>query len=152
MMRDSGDRMHGNDDARDAECIYFHWPLQVWLRTVFPGEKQATTSYRFPPGNGSGIAYRKNCNRMIGRIHVRLAQGIALANGSASEARRRLMENLRACDCAGVALGALLAVSVASGPACAAAATPDLSGIYWATQYNARIQIVGSGELPLTAP
>jgi len=29
--------------------------------------------------------------------------------------------------------------------------TPDLSGIYWATQYNAKIQIVGGGELPLTA-
>ena len=61
------------------------------------------------------------------------------------------MENRRARDCAGVVLGALLAVSVPSGPARGAAATPDLSGIYWATQYNAKIQIVGSGELPLTA-
>src|SRR5437016_10699370 len=33
----------------------------------------------------------------------------------------------------------------------AAAQAPDLSGIYWATQYNAKIQIVGGGELPLTA-
>src|SRR5262245_7692353 len=32
-----------------------------------------------------------------------------------------------------------------------AAAIPDLTGIYWATQYNAKIQIAGSGELPLTA-
>src|SRR6266446_7027448 len=28
--------------------------------------------------------------------------------------------------------------------------TPDLSGIYWATEYNAKIQIVGGGDLPLT--
>src|SRR5690242_15760369 len=28
---------------------------------------------------------------------------------------------------------------------------PDLSGIYWATEYNAKIQIVGGGDLPLTA-
>lgn len=32
-----------------------------------------------------------------------------------------------------------------------AAETPDLSGIYWATQYNAKIQIAGGGDLPLTA-
>jgi hypothetical protein len=29
--------------------------------------------------------------------------------------------------------------------------TPNISGIYWATEYRAKIQIVGSGELPLTA-
>ena len=33
----------------------------------------------------------------------------------------------------------------------AAAQAPDLSGIYWATEYHAKIQIVGGGELPLTA-
>jgi hypothetical protein len=33
----------------------------------------------------------------------------------------------------------------------ATAQAPDLSGIYWATQYNAKIQLVGGGELPLTA-
>src|SRR5262249_6278963 len=27
---------------------------------------------------------------------------------------------------------------------------PDLRGVYWATHYNAKIQIVGGGELPLT--
>src|SRR5437667_9742172 len=31
------------------------------------------------------------------------------------------------------------------------AETPDLSGIYWATEYNAKIQLVGGGDLPLTA-
>jgi hypothetical protein len=35
--------------------------------------------------------------------------------------------------------------------ACAAAADPrDLSGVYWATEYHARIQPVGGGELPFT--
>jgi hypothetical protein len=29
--------------------------------------------------------------------------------------------------------------------------TPDISGTYWATEYRAKIQIVGGGELPLTA-
>ena len=53
------------------------------------------------------------------------------------------MQNLRACVLAGAVM-ALFAV-------CGAAQTPDLSGIYWATQYNAKIQIVGGGELPLTA-
>jgi len=32
----------------------------------------------------------------------------------------------------------------------AQAKTPDLSGIYWATQYNAKIQLVGGGDVPLT--
>jgi hypothetical protein len=32
-----------------------------------------------------------------------------------------------------------------------AAQAPDLSGIYWATEYHAKIQLVGGGELPLTA-
>jgi len=47
--------------------------------------------------------------------------------------------------------GALLAASFPSGSVQGAQAKPDLSGIYWATQYNAKIQIVGGGELPLTA-
>jgi hypothetical protein len=33
----------------------------------------------------------------------------------------------------------------------ASAQAPDLSGIYWATEYHAKIQIAGGGELPLTA-
>src|SRR5436305_3307221 len=32
-----------------------------------------------------------------------------------------------------------------------AAKAPDLSGIYWATAYNAKIQIAGGGDLPLTS-
>src|ERR1700733_6705721 len=31
------------------------------------------------------------------------------------------------------------------------AQTPDISGTYWATEYHAKIQIVGGGELPFTA-
>ena len=32
----------------------------------------------------------------------------------------------------------------------AQAKTPDLSGIYWANEYNAGIQLLGGGDLPLT--
>src|ERR1700722_14510659 len=60
------------------------------------------------------------------------------------------MEDHQVCVRVGATLAALLAVSVLSGSAQAADA-PDLSGIYWATQYNAKIQVVGGGELPLTA-
>jgi hypothetical protein len=45
---------------------------------------------------------------------------------------------------------ALLAVLLQLGLACAADA-PDLAGIYWATRYSPKIEIVGGGELPLTA-
>jgi hypothetical protein len=46
-------------------------------------------------------------------------------------------------------LAALLAVSALSGAAYGQA--PDLSGTYWASEYHAKIQIVGGGNLPLTA-
>jgi hypothetical protein len=58
------------------------------------------------------------------------------------------MKELRVCARAGVASVALLAVSVLS--ASAQGAGPDISGIYWATQYNAKVQIVGGGEVPFT--
>ena len=61
------------------------------------------------------------------------------------------MEDLRVGVFAGPVLAALLAASFPSGSVQGAQAKPDLSGIYWATQYNAKIQIVGGGELPLTA-
>jgi hypothetical protein len=51
---------------------------------------------------------------------------------------------------AGAGLAAPL-VLAAAGPTVAAGATPDLSGIYWATEYHAKIQLIGGGELPLTA-
>jgi hypothetical protein len=50
---------------------------------------------------------------------------------------------------AGSAFTALLALSALSGSA--QAETPDISGTYWASEYHAKIQIVGGGDLPLTA-
>ena len=50
---------------------------------------------------------------------------------------------------AGPASAALLALSALSGSAYGD--TPDISGTYWATEYRATLQIVGGGELPLTA-
>jgi hypothetical protein len=61
------------------------------------------------------------------------------------------MEDIRVHARAGAALAALLALSVVSGSAYAAGAAPDISGTYWAVQYNAKLQIVGGGDLPLTA-
>jgi hypothetical protein len=60
------------------------------------------------------------------------------------------MEDHRVCARVGSTLAALLALSLHSGLAFGADA-PDISGIYWATQYNAKIQLVGGGELPFTA-
>jgi len=58
------------------------------------------------------------------------------------------MGDLRVCARAGAAVAALFAVSVLSGSAYAE--DPDISGIYWITQYNAKVQLVGGGDLPLT--
>ena len=59
------------------------------------------------------------------------------------------MESIRNSARAGSASAALLALSALSGSAYAD--TPDISGTYWATEYRAKLQIVGGGELPLTA-
>jgi hypothetical protein len=48
------------------------------------------------------------------------------------------------------ALGTLVMASVLSGSGLAAG-VPDISGIWWATEYHPNIQILGGGELPLTA-
>jgi hypothetical protein len=55
-----------------------------------------------------------------------------------------------AVACLPVACLALAALAV-STPACAADAAPDIFGTFWATRYDAKIQIVGGGDLPLTA-
>jgi hypothetical protein len=60
------------------------------------------------------------------------------------------MDARRVGAAAGFTSSALLAAFLLAGPACAAD-TPDLSGIYWTTRYNASIELVGGGELPLTA-
>ena len=61
------------------------------------------------------------------------------------------MKDVRVFARAGSALAAVLALSVVAGSAYGAAATPDISGTYWATQYNAKLVLVGGGDLPLTA-
>ena len=61
------------------------------------------------------------------------------------------MVNLRVCALAGSALATVAAASTLSASAYAADAAPDIFGIFWATQYNAKIQVVGGGDLPLTA-
>ena len=61
------------------------------------------------------------------------------------------MDNLRVRAGAASARAALIAISLISGSACSTSAAPDVSGTYWATEYHARIQVVGGGELPLTA-
>jgi hypothetical protein len=48
------------------------------------------------------------------------------------------------------ALGTLALASVLSG-AGFAADVPDISGIWWASEYHPKIQILGGGELPLTS-
>lgn len=63
------------------------------------------------------------------------------------------MRVLCACPGSAAMAAAITSVAIASvlaGPALAADA-PDVFGTFWATQYNAKIQIVGGGELPLTA-
>ena len=59
------------------------------------------------------------------------------------------MGNVRVFVRAGSALTALFMTSSLSGSAYGQ--TPDISGTYWATEYHAKIQIVGGGDLPLTA-
>jgi len=60
------------------------------------------------------------------------------------------MEALRVTLRAGSALAALLAVVIGGSAANAAGATPDISGTWWVTKYDASLQIVGGGQLPLT--
>ena len=59
------------------------------------------------------------------------------------------MGNFRLWVRAGSAWATLCAIAALS--ASAHGQTPDISGTYWATQYRAKIEILGGGELPLTA-
>ena len=59
------------------------------------------------------------------------------------------MESFRISVRAGSASAALFALSALYGSAYGE--TPDISGTYRATEYHAKIQIVGGGDLPLTA-
>ena len=65
------------------------------------------------------------------------------------------MQEFRACTRVGSTLVGLLALVPICGPAGAQGggqgAAPDISGTYWATEYNAKIAPLGGGELPFTA-
>jgi hypothetical protein len=61
------------------------------------------------------------------------------------------MKDHRNCIRSRPVLAAMFAASVLAGSAYGQGAVPDISGTYWATQYNAKIQLVGGGDLPLTA-
>ena len=66
------------------------------------------------------------------------------------------MDNLRLCARAGAALAAAaitsaVSISALSASARAADAVPDIFGTFWATRYNAKIEVLGGGGLPLTA-
>jgi len=61
------------------------------------------------------------------------------------------MSNLSTCARTGAACAIAGAVAILSNRAFGAEGQPDISGTYWATQYSAKIQIVGGGDLPLTA-
>jgi hypothetical protein len=60
------------------------------------------------------------------------------------------MRQLQIHFCASAASAALLGLSVVCASA-QAQTGPDISGVYWATKYNPKIELVGGGELPLTA-
>ena len=60
------------------------------------------------------------------------------------------MENCRGRIRSNSALVAVFAACVLAGPVYGQGAGPDISGTYWATQYNAKVALVGGGELPLT--
>jgi hypothetical protein len=61
------------------------------------------------------------------------------------------MSNLSTCARNGAACAIAGAAAILSNWAFGAEGQPDISGTYWATQYSAKIQIVGGGDLPLTA-
>jgi len=59
------------------------------------------------------------------------------------------MESFKISVRAGSALAALFALTALFGSAYGE--TPDISGTYWASEYQAKIQVLGGGDLPLTA-
>src|SRR5215813_9685344 len=58
--------------------------------------------------------------------------------------RTRPMKNFR------VILAGLFVALMQGSLAVTQTLPPDLRGVYWATRYHAKIQILGSGDLPLT--
>ena len=49
------------------------------------------------------------------------------------------------------AIATALAFLLMAGSAYGAGVTPDITGTYWGTRYDAKLSIVGGGDLPLTA-
>src|SRR5262245_58133862 len=99
------------------------------------------------PGRG-----RPDCEQagLLSGQRMRASRAFCPARGG------HVMDNRRGGIRSGTTLTAafaasVLAASVLAGPACGQGAVPDISGVYWATQYNAKVQIVGGGDLPLTA-
>src|SRR5436853_3866377 len=68
-----------------------------------------------------------------------------------SEPREAFMDDHCGRICSSPVLVAAFAVLILAGPAYGQGKAPDFSGTYWASQYNAKVQLVGGGELPLTA-
>ena len=59
---------------------------------------------------------------------------------------------IRVSACAGTLVAVIAASALyASAVRAAAPVVPDLSGTYWATEYHAKIQVLGGGEPPLNA-
>jgi hypothetical protein len=52
---------------------------------------------------------------------------------------------------AGLGAAAALVVSLTAPSALGAGKAPDISGIYWATEYHPKLVLVGGGDLPLNA-
>src|SRR5690242_19352607 len=67
-----------------------------------------------------------------------------------SKPREASMDDHCGRICSSLALVAAISASILAGPAYGQGKAPDMSGTYWATQYNAKVQLVGGGELPLT--
>ena len=61
------------------------------------------------------------------------------------------MKKFGARSSASTAPGVLFALLAITGPAFAADADPDISGVYWATEYKAQLELLGGGELPFNA-
>jgi hypothetical protein len=59
------------------------------------------------------------------------------------------MDHHRGCMSLNAAFAAVFVASLVAAPALAQG-VPEIAGTYWATQYNAKVQLVGGGELPLT--
>jgi hypothetical protein len=84
-------------------------------------------------------------------VAARRADGVTRASRSPPQisSQEESVKNFRLSVRIGTAWAALFALTVLSGSAYGQ--TPDISGTYWASEYRAKIQVLGGGDLPLTA-